>query len=181
MYEKGELVIYGSVGVCRIEDITTPDFCAQSGKDDLYYVLSPLFQSGMIYAPVESKKIFMRPVISRKEADELIDMIPRIRVEAYHNRSTQLLVAHYEKAFESHSCADLVELIMSIYSKKQSLAQQRRKFGNIDSRFMKRAEDMLYGELSVVYGIEPEQVQSFIASRVADAESAAVFASQEEE
>lgn len=40
-------------------------------KNRLYYKLSPVYGSGTIYVPVDTK-IFMRPVLSRREAMDLI-------------------------------------------------------------------------------------------------------------
>lgn len=57
---------------------------------------------------------------------------------------------------------------MSIYNKKQFLEQQKKKFGKVDERFMKIAEEMLYGELSVALDIPKEKVQEYIALRVKD-------------
>ena len=39
---------------------TLPDLM----RTRLYYVLEPLYQSGVIYAPVDNEKVHMRPVIS---------------------------------------------------------------------------------------------------------------------
>ena len=43
-------------------------------KNRLYYNLSPVYGSGTIYVPVDTK-IFMRPVLSRREAMDLIRRI----------------------------------------------------------------------------------------------------------
>ena len=67
----------------------------------------------------------------------------------------------------SHSCADLIELVMSIYAKKQYAESRKRRFTQLAARFMKRAETLLYGELSVALGIPFEEVQPDISSRIA--------------
>ena len=73
MFEIGEYIVYGVKGVCRIEDITHIDISG-ADKDRLYYVLAPVGDgSGRIYAPTDNQKITMRKVISREEADQLIE------------------------------------------------------------------------------------------------------------
>lgn len=163
MYQPGDMIIYGSTGVCKVEAITTPDF--EKDKSKLYYALSPVYQDGMIYTPVDTKA-FMRPVISKEEADALIDKIPTMEIEAYHNKALRELEEHYNIYLKSHDCADLIELAMSIYAKKQDLLSQHRKFGAVDERFMKRAEDLLDGEFAVALGIEKNQVGAYISERV---------------
>ena len=68
MFQIGELVVYGSTGVCRVEEISGLN---QPGEDreKRYYRLRPLWQDGVIYAPVDSRKVSIRPVISREEAE----------------------------------------------------------------------------------------------------------------
>lgn len=125
MYHVGELIVYGGTGVCRVEAVETPQQRGpEAGRQ--YYLLKPLYQDGTIRIPVDSK-VFMRPVISRQEAEALIDAIPGMHAEACHERN----------------------------------------FTQLAARFMKRAETLLYGELSVALGIPFEEVQPYISSRIA--------------
>ena len=117
MYQIGDLIVYGGTGVCRVEKVEAPKLKGTDGKRQ-YYTLKPLYQDGTICIPVDTK-VFMRPVISREEAEKLIDAIPEVKAEAYHDRNFTQLAAHYQAALGSHECADLIELVMSIYAKKQ--------------------------------------------------------------
>lgn len=166
MFQKNDYVIYGNLGVCRVNDIVTRKF---EGLDaaHLYYVLEPLYQGGVLYVPADNPKIFLRPVITEEEANRLIDAIPSVQTEAFHSRSAQELSAHYEQALQSHKCEDLIGLTMSIYNKKAYLARQNKKFGRVDEHFMKRAEDTLYGELAVALHIPRDEVPSYISNRIA--------------
>ena len=55
---------------------------------------------------------------------------------------------------------------MSIYAKKQEVEGQRHKIGTVDERFMKRAEELLFGELAAALGIPREEVPRFIEARL---------------
>ena len=165
MYAKGELILYGSTGVCRVEDMVTRTIPGTK-EQKTYYILKPLYQECTISVPVDNTKVFMRPIISRDQANELIDSIPEIRAEAYHSRVLRELSEHYEAAFRSHSCEDLIELTMSIYAKKQYMAKHKKKFGSVDERFMKRAESLLFGELAAALDIPVDSVQSYIKQRI---------------
>ena len=169
MYNVNDVVVYGNTGVCRVVDIGTPQFHGVD-KKQCYYTLKPIFGDGVIYCPVDNNRVFIRLVISKEEAEKVIAAIPSIKAEAYHNRSTQLLSEHYCEAINSHSCKELIELIMSIYQKKQSLIGQKRRLGQVDERFMKRAQNLLYGELAVALGIEIDDVERYIASKVEETE-----------
>ena len=53
-------------------------------------------------------------------------------------------------------------MIKSIYAKSREAARCGRKIGQVDQRYMKRAEDLLYGELAVSLGIDREEVVPYI-------------------
>jgi CarD family transcriptional regulator len=64
----------------------------------------------------------------------------------------------------------LLELTISIYTKKQHLEQHNQKFGAVDKRLMKQAEELLFGELATALNISKDAVQNYIASRVVSGE-----------
>ncbi len=170
MYQIGELVLYGSTGVCKVAEIKEQSF-PSTGETRLYYVLRPLYENCVISAPVDSEKVFIRPIISRDEAERIIGRIPYIKVKTYHSRVSRELSEQYETILKSHSCDSLLELTMSIYMKKQALLAQNRKFGTVDERFLKRAEDLLFGELAAALDIPKSEVQSYIASKLEEAKA----------
>ena len=168
MFEPGDLVMYGTTGVCRVEEITKPRLSFRERNRE-YYLLKPLHQEGVIYAPLDSEQVPMRPVMSREEAEDLIAMIPSINAEVWKAPTLQALTQRYQDAMRSHDTRELVRLTMSIYAKRQQAESHRRRLGLVDERYMKQAERILYGELSVALEIPFEEVGSYIASRVENA------------
>lgn len=164
MYQKGELIIYGGEGVCRVEEIG-PITLSGKQTEKIYYTLSPLFREGTVYTPVDTS-VFMRPIISKAEAEDLIRQMPSIQAEIYENRNLRFLNEHYQSYLQSHDCTDLAQLIKAVYAKKQYVAKNGKKIGQTDARYMKRAEDMLYSELAVALGIERDQVLTYIEQTV---------------
>ena len=165
MHKVGDIIHYGNTGVCRVEAVEERK--TENGTR-LFYCIRPLYQECTIFTPVDNEKVFMRPAISREEAQRLVDIIPTIEAEAYCSSVTRELVEHYEEAINTHSCRDLVELTMSIYKKRKNAAEHRKKFGSVDERFMKKAEDLLFGELAVAFGIDKSDVPEYISKRVSE-------------
>lgn len=164
MFKTGQHIIYGNTGVCTVTDIIRKDTDARGVQD--FYVLKPASSDYTITTPVNGSKVFMRPVISKDEANALIDAIPTIHAEAYHNRVLRQLSDHYDEFLTTHSCEDLIKLTMSIYAKKQSLLQQKKKLGAVDEKYIKKGEELLFGEFAAALGIEKSEVQAYIAARV---------------
>ncbi|MBR1660625.1 MAG: hypothetical protein IJ705_09935 [Oscillospiraceae bacterium] len=166
MYAVGDLILYGRTGVCRVEEIDEP---APRGEEAArrFYRLRPLYQNCSIRVPVEGK-VFSRPIVSRGEAESLIRRMPELEAEPYYNRNLNQLREYYRKSLESCRCEDLAMLTKSLYRKKREAEASRRKFGTVDERYMKEAEDLLYGELAAALEIERGDVQGFIASFLSD-------------
>lgn len=165
MFEKGSLLIYDTVGVCRVEDIGIPSGIPVSDKEKKYYKLAPVFGSGTIYIP-EDTKVFMRPVITKEEAELLLAKIPEIREDICDTRNQKVLEDHYKASLQSHECEDLIQLIKTVYLKKQNLEKSGKKTGKTDQQYMKRAQSLLHEELSIALGIPVEEVEDYITRAV---------------
>lgn len=157
VFHVGDLVVYETTGVCRIQAIGPLDF--SEGKS--YYTLLPVFGSETIYIPVDSGA-FLRLAMSRDDAETLIAQIPSIQEDTVSIRNLQLLTDYYQAAFHSHDCADLVHLIKTIYLKSTKAQEAGRKPSAFDQRFLKRAEELLHGELAVALDIPREDVAEYI-------------------
>lgn len=164
MFNIGDLIIYSGEGVCKVEEIGNPVIGGKTA-DRLYYTLSPLYRSGRVLAPVEGK-VFMRPVMSREDAMALIEAIPATEGEACEERNLRMLTEHYQTRLQQYDPMELVRVIKSVQKKRDLALSRGKKLGQIDERFMHRAEEMLYGELAVALEIEKNQVVSFIAETI---------------
>ena len=161
MYSVGEKIIYGENGVCTVEKIAALDMSGASA-DKLYYHLSPLIGTGTYFAPVDSNA-FMRPVISREEAEALIASIDSIEPAICTDTRFNHVDAFYKELFKQHSCEALVAIVKGLRGR---MADKKNKSSRAEST-MKRAKDMLHGELSIALGIDVSEVEQYIISRIA--------------
>jgi CarD family transcriptional regulator len=164
MYEIGEQIVYGCQGVYRVEEITHLDM-GQSDKERLYYVLVPVCAgTDKIYTPVDNQRINMRPVISREEAEAIIDEIPHIdvlTVTSERNREQQ-----YKEALRSCDFHNWIRIIKTVYSRQEKRLAQGKKITALDERYLRTTENEAYGELSLALGIPKEQMVSYIRERI---------------
>lgn len=169
MFQPGDLMVYGATGVCRVEEITR---LPGGDRKRMYYMLKPLWQDGVIYAPVDSQKVSMRPVMSREEAEALIDQMPDIQAAVCRGATVQALAQQYQSAVRDGGHQALIEMMKSIYLKRGQAEAKNRRLGMTDERYMKQAERLLYGELATALGIPYDEVEGYIASRIDPAGSA---------
>ena len=164
LYQVGDRIIYGSNGVCVIDEIKMIEV-PRSDELKAYYIIKPFYQECKISVPVDTK-MFMRPIISGEEARALIESIPQVDAKPYYNTALRQLQDYYEKKLSSHNCGDLIELTVSLHRKRAEVLGQKRKFGAIDERYMKRAEDLLFGELAVALDLPKTEVRDCVAEKL---------------
>jgi len=167
MYSVGDKIVYGGTGVCVVEEITSHKL---SGMDQprAYYVLRPLYQSGTIQTPVDNTKIPIRRVMTRSEAESLVDSIPDIQATICYEKNLSALRTYYQQQISTFECADLIRMTKSIYAKKKDAESRQKKIGMTDEKFLRRAEDLLFGELAVALDISRDSVRDYIARRLGD-------------
>lgn len=163
MFAIGSLIVYSGTGVCRVEAVGPPPFATDSRT--AYYTLAPLHGSGTIYVPVDTK-VYMRPILSREGARELIRRIPEIRQAALDGLDYRTLAQRYRDFLGTHSCEDLVQLIKTAYLKSKASVRCGKKPSKVDQDFQKRAEFLLHDELSAALDIPFDQVGEYIARQV---------------
>ena len=156
----------GTHGVCRVEKVG-PLSSAVADRDRLYYTLKPLYERGsVVFTPVDNEKMVIRPVISREEALRLIDGIRD--AEALGIEDERKREENYKTALKSCRAEELVKMIKTINARKRSRAARGKKATDADSRYVKLAEDYLYGELAISLDLERDQVKAFIRERIGE-------------
>lgn len=165
MFAKGEYIIYGNIGVCRVEDIRMPEHPTDVSENQLYYKLCPVYDTSMIFIPVNTT-VFMRPIITKTQAEALIAKIPNIQTSICDSRNLKTISEHYETFLRTHQCEDLIQLIKTLYAKNETTVACGRRPGQTEQRYLKRAQNLLHGELAVALGIAREDVESYIADRI---------------
>ncbi len=164
MFKKGEYVVSGNRGVCVVEDITTLDISGVD-RERKYYILKPVYVAGStVYVPVDTADSTLRRVLSREEADRLIQGIPEIPLITISN--DKLLEQEYRGCMRTNDCTEWIRIIKTIYLRKQKRLEAGRKVTAVDAKYYRLAEDNLYGELAVSLQMPRCEVESYIAREI---------------
>ena len=135
MYAIGEYLVHPGQGVCRVEGVTEgPQAVYQLlpiGKRHPIYISFPIANEGRL-----------RPVLSRAEAEQIIDDYPSIQVEQYQARNNSLEEEHEE---------------ISARNKKPPVAYER---------ILKEARERSSAEIAVALGCTPEDVFAIFEQRM---------------
>ena len=160
MFAAGDLVVYGGEGVCRVESVGTPD---TSGYDKTkeYYTLAPLYRSGQVMTPVDTR-VLMRPVMTAAEAAGFLAALPQLPPEAPEGPGQRAAKDHYHAVVTSYDCGRMAAMIKYACRRRRWARQHNRKISQLDERYLRRAEEQLYGELAVALGVDRHEVCAYI-------------------
>ncbi len=168
MFEKGDFIVYGSTGICVIEDVTTMDFPGTS-QERLYYVMLPYRKNGnKIFTPVDNPKMKLRRVLTREETLALIDEIPDI--EQIGISEEKLREQKYKEYIRSCECKNWIRIMKTLHYRNQERISRGKKVTATDERYYKMAEENLYTEFSISLGMSVKEVREYLSQRLGHAE-----------
>lgn len=159
LFQIDDYIVYDNRGVCKVLDNNVTKFNSVK-TTKIYYKLAPVYDSGVIYIPINTT-VFMRSVITRQNAENLIKSLPKIKERVITNKMTSYMEKQYNELLKTHDCETLFQVIKGLH-----LKQQRKKLGQIEQSFLKRAENLLYGELAIALDIPRESVVSYIEDTI---------------
>lgn len=164
MFKVNDYIVYGSMSVCKIIDIIQEENPYIGLKS--YYVIQPVYsdKNTIIKVPTDSKKIFMRHLISKNEIMSIIADIPNQKVLEINNDKQKS--EQFKSIIKNSICSELTQLIKSINLDEQEKLSLGKKLSKSDEDFKKTAEKLINEEFATVLNIPVEEVSSFILSHL---------------
>ncbi len=159
MYKVNDYVVYKK-DVCKVKEIRENKL-----NGNVYYVLIPIYDESLIIdVPVDNKMGYIRDLLSKKDADNLIDNI--VNIEPLENMDSKYIENTYKELFHSGTHEDLIKIIKTTYLRNEDRIKNRKKLSEKDSDYFNLAEKYLYNELSIVYNMSFEEVKDYIIHKV---------------
>ncbi len=166
MFQIGEMIVCDHNGVCRVLAVTEMPALREGV---LYYELEPVYSKGSrIYVPVDTEKLVMRRVSTAEEGEALLDEIPQIETIGIENEKKR--EEQYREVARRYDCRGWVRIIKTVHMRRKSRGLEGKKITYVDEKYMKLAEENLYGEISIPLKIEKDRVGEYIRSRVGSGE-----------
>lgn len=151
MFQMQDTVMVRNSGVCVIEAL-----------DAQTMVLRPVrHPQKELRLPVSAASETVRRLMSREEAEELLDRIPYIRTIQAPNDKVRM--EFYQEAMEKNAGLEWIQVIKSVYLRKQE-----RRLSAEELSLYETAKEYAYSELAAVLEIPLEQVEDYICQHVAN-------------
>ena len=164
MFNIGDLLFYGTNGVCRVGEICSSPFDSTDTRS--FYKLTPIAENStlVIYTPVDNTQVIMRSLISKEEAEALvarIGSIEKVAVDVEKRRKEA-----YRETIREGNPEGYVKIIKTVRARREVFRRTRRRVPDLDNDFEHTARTCLYGELSTVLGISREEIHRIVTESI---------------
>ncbi|MEE1157943.1 MAG: CarD family transcriptional regulator [Atopobiaceae bacterium] len=164
MYNVGEYIVHPGQGVCRIEELVTEPMEA--------YRLLPIGMRHPTYIrfPVANSDK-LRRVLTRDEAEELIEEYPSMQVDDYTDRSNALEEEHFKQEIRKGTCRDSVRIVKTFRTRIAETRARNKKPPVAYERILKQASQRSLEELSVALEMSVDDVRMLFERQIDSSEN----------
>ncbi len=163
MYNVGEYVVKVNTGICRIEEIVVMNLTGSGDKE--YYMLLPVGDAkSTMYVSTDAQRTSIRPVMSKKDAEEFLKKAPQI--EAVWVPNDKLREQQYKAALKTNEPEELLGIIKNLYRRGQARIAQGKKITSTDEKYYRQAEKALYSELAFSLQVEVNEIGNYIMETI---------------
>ncbi|MUV37000.1 hypothetical protein JNUCC1_00806 [Lentibacillus sp. JNUCC-1] len=145
MLQTGDLAIYSTHGICRIDEICDKTY---AGKTRTYYVLRPIENSSNLTAhiPVENGKTLLRNLIGKAEAKEVLQSFHSEGIEWIERPQKRALV--YGKMINTGSRLDIAKLANTLIRKRNEIEDDGKKLNESDRQLLMDIKNIFFREIA---------------------------------
>lgn len=165
MFQRNDVIIYGTQGVCKIVDTEEK---MVNGQKKTYYVLKPVVDAGStFFAPTDNEAVLkkMRRLLSKDEIHKLMDAMGSETGVWIPNETERR--DKYKSILATGDHLELIKMIKAIYAHKQAREAEGKRLHMSDERFLKDAEQILYNEFQYVLNLNGKNdLMDYIFARI---------------
>ncbi|MEF9951950.1 MAG: CarD family transcriptional regulator [Clostridium sp.] len=162
MFNKGDLVIYSSHGICRVDDICELDVY---GSTKTYYILHPVEDKRLqISTPIDNAKVVMLELLDKIEAEEVIDSFKSNGVEWAEFCSSRQEI--HSNILTTGNRKYICSLLNTLMRREKEFHGQGRKFNEKDAKLLKYIKNILFTEIAMALNTTFEDVSTKVSSLI---------------
>ena len=160
MFEIGQVVVYTTYGVCKINSVTSMSF---SGQTIDYYILKPLKEAKTeLTVPIDNPITLARlhELLTKDEVSDLLEEIPVM--DTFWIENDNLRKKEFSEIIKRGDRKETIKMLKSIRYHQLSLRNKARKLHAVDEQAMKEAFKLIVDEFSYVLDANPLELRDKI-------------------
>lgn len=157
MYKSGDVVVYRR-DVYRIKDVQDNYFFNKT-----YYIMNPIDDDSLVTSVPVDTTSYLRDVITKEEAEDLIAKIPFIETIQVNDRDIEY---EYKRLLGENTLESLMKIIKTAYLRNMTRLDQNKKISEKDEQYFNQAERRLYNELSISLQLTFDETRQYVIDSV---------------
>ena len=157
MYKSGDVVVYGR-DVYRIKDVKDNYLFNKT-----YYIMNPIDDDSLVTSVPVDTTSYLRDVITKEEAEELIAKIPSIEIVQASDRDIEY---EYKQLLRENTLEALIKIIKTTYMRNMMRQNQNKRISEKGGQYFNRAERQLYNELSISLHLTVDDTKRYVIDSV---------------
>ena len=157
MYKSGDVVVYGR-DVYRIKDVKDNYLFNKT-----YYIMNPIDDDSLVTSVPVDTTSYLRDVITKEEAEELIAKIPFIEIVQASDRDIEY---EYKQLLRENTLEALIKIIKTTYMRNMMRQNQNKRISEKDEQYFNQAERRLYNELSISLHLTFDDTKQYVIDSV---------------
>ncbi len=160
MFNVGDIIIYTTTGLCRIDSLIKKEFNGQI-KD--YYILKPLNDNrSVLQVQVDNPitQIKLKTLLSKDEIMETIAKLPVL--EPYWIENENERKKTFSEILRNGERLEILKLIKSILEHHKGLKEKGRKLHACDEQYLKDGKKLIAEEFSYVLNMDRPSFEEYI-------------------
>ena len=157
MYKSGDVVVYGR-DVYRIKDVKDNYLFNKN-----YYIMNPIDDDSLVTSVPVDTTSYLRDVITKEEAEDLIAKIPSIEIVQASDRDIEY---EYKQLLRENTLEALIKIIKTTYMRNMMRQNQNKRISEKDEQYFNQAERRLYNELSISLHLTFDDTKQYVIDSV---------------
>ena len=161
-FKKGQMLSYGTNGICIVDDIKTMKITLDS-KPEPYYILKLKRDAqSTVSVPVANKMLTskMREPMSKDQINTMLHSAKERRMVWTSDRRSRN--DRFREIMVDGVSTDLLRMIMCIYERKNKLYKEGKKLPVTDANTLKNAVRLFEEEVAYVFEMPEEDVAPYV-------------------
>ncbi|MCJ8008667.1 CarD family transcriptional regulator [Lederbergia wuyishanensis] len=172
MYIIGDLVIYSTHGICKIDDICEKTI---SGENRKYYVMHPIENNHQltISIPINNEKVFMHDLINKEEAIEVLQSFksPGTIWEEQANQRHKL----FSDIVKTGNRKEIARMINTLIRKKIEVERNGHKLYEQDRKLLTNTTSILFKEMAISLNKNVDEIKELVIGLIKGKEIRLIF------
>lgn len=162
MFNIGDLIIYSTHGVCRIDDICKKSF---SNVTREYYVLYPIEDPNLsISVPVDSDQVVMLDIMDQDEAKKVLKAFEEPGIEWIED--AKLRNKKYSNIIKGGDQKEIIKLASTLMQKQMETKDKKERMYDQDQKMLENIQGILFQELAASLETTVEKIIDKISATI---------------